>query len=354
MKSIKFVDTKRFSPVIYGDDLPWEEDYFHMEYKNVTKDFLRTGEFLIDDEWWDVQYERCISGYTVENAIEIGGDAFTTERMEYNEENGTKHVWGNNIIVNNNGSIYFPELDYTSKNREIWIPGKMYFYLNFWKIRRVNDAGTRKEVLNPKFTDLSFENWHIRERMRKEDKDNLFCKARQKGLSEEEACDTGYEYLFLNDSQSVIIGGEDFYNDNTMKMVSRGLEYLTNTQFYKEPARGGDSMSYKKSKNTGSEIYSRTCKNNSQSISGLTPSKAHHEEIGIWKRGLVAEVSKTIDPSIEAEGVKTGFKIFTGCVCKGMRVYKSSGEIVNIEDLKKEDGILGYNKDGVFIDRSPK
>lgn len=33
------------------------------------------------------------------------------------------------------------------------------------------------------------------------------------------------------------------------------------------------------------------------------------------------------------------------CVCAGTKVFKANGEIVNIEDLKQEDGIIGWNQD---------
>lgn len=33
-----------------------------------------------------------------------------------------------------------------------------------------------------------------------------------------------------------------------------------------------------------------------------------------------------------------------GCVCAGTKVWNNNGDLINIEDLKKEDGIIGYNK----------
>jgi len=34
-----------------------------------------------------------------------------------------------------------------------------------------------------------------------------------------------------------------------------------------------------------------------------------------------------------------------GCVCAGTKVWTNDGRLVNIEDLKKEDGIVGYMDD---------
>ena len=32
------------------------------------------------------------------------------------------------------------------------------------------------------------------------------------------------------------------------------------------------------------------------------------------------------------------------CVCAGTKVFTSSGKVVNIEDLQKEEGIIGWNE----------
>lgn len=37
------------------------------------------------------------------------------------------------------------------------------------------------------------------------------------------------------------------------------------------------------------------------------------------------------------------------CVCAGTKIFKASGEIINIEDLKKEDGIIGWDKNSKQI-----
>lgn len=313
MKCFKFIDTDRFSPVIYGNDLPWKEDYFHLQPDSITKEYLTIGEYIIDENWWNKQKERCKNGYTIKNAFVEGGDFWSIETLEFRDDKtGEMYYWGKNIEQIGINEYYLPELGIKIKNGDVTITGRHYFYLNFWKILAKLDNGKRKVLRNPKFTDLSFENWWIRERARNESKDLLFAKARQKGLSQEEACDTAFEFLFYKSSQSVIVSGEEKYCDITMGMVQTGLSKLRNTQFFKEYAQGGNNEEYKKSKTTASEIYIRTCKNNEQSVSGLSPSKVHLEEIGIWTKGLLNKVTKTLDESLEAEGEITGFRIYTG------------------------------------------
>ena len=63
------------------------------------------------------------------------------------------------------------------------ITGDHYWYLNFWKIRGLNPATGRKEIIYPRFLDLDYEVWHVIERARDIEKKNvLFLKARQKGF----------------------------------------------------------------------------------------------------------------------------------------------------------------------------
>lgn len=312
MSSYRFINTKKFSPVIYEGDLPDKHDYFNLDYKSITKEFLKDGDYAIDTDWWLKQRERCLNGYYIDNAFTEGGDNYIDSQIRYNFENGNDYcIYGGNIIVKDK-DVYIKDCDLWIRDGRVYITGRHYFYLNFWKIKRNDDKGIRKIVANPLFTDLSWENWWIRDRMIKEKKDLLFAKRRQAGYSEEEACATAYEFLFYNDSQSVIIAGEDKYNINTMRMVIRGIEALRNTQFFKEFAKGGESEDYRRTKNTGSEIYSRTCKNNSQAISGLSPSRIHYEEIGIWTKGLLREVKATVDPSLESMGNKVGYSTYIG------------------------------------------
>lgn len=317
MKSIRFKNTHLFSPVANKLDLPWPEDYFHLGFNAFTSDVLKSDDYIIDREWWITQYNRCINGYTVQDAIEYEGDCFTDELQYYTDEKTNEtYSWGNNIEVHENGDVYFKELQIWVRDKAVTITGRHYFYLNFWSIKRIPEGGGTKTVGPPRFTDLSFENWWIRDLARQTLFDILWAKARQKGMSEEEAADTAYDFIFKPDSQTVIIGGEDFYNNNTMLMVKRGLQRLTHTQLYKELRKGGDNQYYLAAKKVGSEVYSRTCKDNPEAASGLSPSKAHLEEIGIFAKGLLKQVNDTLDASLEAEGIdagaKTGIRVYTG------------------------------------------
>lgn len=295
---MRFIDTKRFQPVIYGNDIPHRFDLFHHNVLSVPKTeplyvkYLKRNNIITDRGWWQKQRERCLVGYTVPNAIEKGGDAL---------RDGIDAIWFED-------HVFLPQLDFKINNKEVWISGRMYFYLNFWSIRRVDQKTKRKAVGAPRFTSLSWQNWTIRELSSAMLKDLLWAKRRQCGLSEETACDVAYDYLFIRDSQVAIVAGEEKYALNTFKMVKRGIERLINSQFYKWSSL--DNNDLLKAKYYGSEIHCRTARDNDQALSGLSPTKVIYEESGIWKRGLVRATAEFVNQSLEAEGYKTGQNVF--------------------------------------------
>jgi len=205
------------------------------------------------------------------------------------------------------------------KYNGISITGRHYFYLNFWKIRGVNDTG-RKTLIPPRFTDLDYDYFREVDRAIATGTNLLVGKARQKGFSEKNACLMGYEYTLFPHSQSVVISYEDKYNVNTMKMCIRGLNELRNTEFYKR--RNPDSPGYIQAKyriitdgkpvwgGSFAEVYSITARNNPQAASGLSPSLLIIEEAGMFP-GLI-ETYKYIQPMMEAEGKKTGLVVIVG------------------------------------------
>jgi len=292
-----FVDAHRASPVALGIEKPDKMDYFHQSYNVIDNKFLEEGDFIIDEDWWHEQLYRCLFGVYIPNGIAPGCPEGETESLL---RDGIECIWSNNYR-----DCYLPEYDLMMKDRTLYIPGRMYFYLNFWWIKGIAEGQKIKDVIHPMFTDLSWLNWITREAMLRFDKDSTWFKARQRGLSEEAAADVAFEYLFLPNSQSVIVACEDKYNQNTMNMVIRGLERLVNTQFFKAPLRGHDRNDYKKNI-IGSEIWSMTAKNNLQVLSGKTPSLTYVEEVGIWQEKKIPELYEFIYPSIYNLGQKTG------------------------------------------------
>lgn len=96
-------------------------------------------------------------------------------------------------------------------------------------------------------------------------------------------------------------------------------------------------------KGTGNEVIGVTSKDNSDKIRGKRANKIIFEEFGAFSNFI--DTWNTTIPSVQEGDIAFGQMIAIGCVCDNTRVYKANGEPVLIQNLKKEDGILGF-KDG--------
>jgi len=291
-----FIDTDRFSPVAKRKSLPWEADPFHIDVAGFDKsDLVNT---YVDTEWWEEQRDRCMNGYTIENAIAPGGDAII---------DGRDAIWEGN-------DCYLVDYDYWIRDRTLTISGRHYFYLNFWKIYGLNHEKGIKDMIYPRFLDIDYLFFLRILNMVRFSKDNQELKGRQLGFSEKGAGGViGWNYTFVPGSVNVIVGGVEDDALKTMRDCSRGLDNLINTQFYKLRAKGGDSSTFIKSKNTESQIHCLTAKDNPQTVSRFSPYWVWMEEIGKGKKGWSINTASYIKPSIEAEGgIKTGWIHYIG------------------------------------------
>lgn len=289
-----FIRTKRFSPVVYDPSQKMPERD-HPEY----------------EAWWQEQYRRCIMGYVVPNA--------------------------------------------TRRGHSVWIPGRLYFYLNFWIIFAMLDNGERKDKRNPKFTSLDYFKFMVIELMFYMKEDNMFPKSRQKGFSEFGACLIAYNFIFLPGSVNVIVAGQGDYAEKTMQNVITGLDNLSNSEFYKQ--RKPNRQDYMKAayteqwedeetgekrvlyKGFGSEVYCITAKDNTQAVSRLSPFFILYEEIGKWKKGTLKETSEFVKPSLKAEGHKLGYQLFIGT---GGDMDESVADVQEMAYNPKAFGLLGF------------
>ena len=290
-----FKDTKRFSPVIYGNDLPRKEDYFHLPPEAINTEVVRSS--IIDVQWWEKQRERCLYGYTVPDVAYKGGDFLI---------DGRDVIWDGE-------DAYLPEYDLVIKNHTVWISGRFYFYLNFWPIYGIKEGMIYKDLINPAFLMMDFlffSRWEycIRHLM-----DDLELKARQLGFSEKVGGGlVSYNYTFIPSSVNIIVAGVSDDSEHMFENCTRGLDYLRNTQFYKVRSINQLDGLYIKSKNFKSEIRALTAKDNEQAVSRFTPTLIVYEEIGKWKKGSVKKVKKYVDISLKTTTKKTGWSVFIG------------------------------------------
>lgn len=333
-----FRDIKPYSPIALKNDVPWDRDMFWASPKEVPhklKNELKkfTTKFYQDKVWWDRQTSRCRNGFFVPKAVDF------TQR-------GDVFIDGLNMDILPDGSRYIRHLDYTVKVNEeehelgdIWISGRNYFYLNFWKISIEDKLQHSKTFDHPWFTDLSWENWMLRERARREFKDTCWSKTRQRAVSSEESCDFGWIWTFMNNVQGAITSGVDIYNDNTFLMVKNGIKDLANTAFFKTIEYDNDEKFT--TKNTGIEIFNRTANGNAEVLNGLNKLyKAMIEEYAIMAEGLATEIIKNVRPSITTGGSRrTGYIVLSGT--SGKKDEKGKLTVNNMADLEK----FTYNPD---------
>ena len=311
-----FKQTNRASPVIYGNMVPWEHDLYHHPIESIPESTVQFREYVADHhivtdkEYWNEQYNRCVKGIWIPDAIDHGGDAYIDEKhCFWNETNKDRYLEKYDCYVPPN-SVYVPQYDLIIKDRTIHITGEHYFYLNFWKIFRKVDGEKRKDVLHPKFLDMDFMFYRRMEMMIEQEKDDIEAKSRQKGFSEKLANKLGYSFTFIRSSLNIVAGGMSDDADHTMENAQRGLKGLINTQFYKE--RSKSKSDYWKARHFGSELRSISCKDNAQAISRFTPSLIIYEEVGKWKQGLISQAREFVDVSLQAENTKTGYAIYIG------------------------------------------
>jgi len=321
---MRFKNTYKFSPISNGEEAPFEFDLFHHSNNEVPESevnynkYIEKHNVMTDDFWWIEQRRRCIDGVTYSNVLEKGGDAIVDgidaiwndakEPMEYFNRNVERQV----IIPPT--SVYIVDADLICKDYKLHIPGRLYFYLNFWKIMRKVKGQKRKKYGNPKFTDMDFFKAYRVVNQIKEGVDNSEAKARQKGFSEWVGGGIlAYNYLFVHDSENIIIAGTEGDATNLFAKTMNGIDNLKNTQFYRfysKKVQSKDDM--KLIAERGGSIQSFYTSTDPQKLSRLSPYWVVYEEVGKWQKGLVKQVDTFVTPSIIAENERTGFRTYIG------------------------------------------
>ena len=205
------------------------------------------------------------------------------------------------------------------------ITGDHYWFLNFWKVRGLDYKTNRKGIIYPRFLEMQYDYSHALDTARKNDKNSCVLKRRQVGMTEFHAAIGGKEFTFFPGAQIVYVGGLDEYTKKLYGDTKRGLNELHDTEYYKNrfPDREDymraayqttivdpDGQKTKITKGFLSEIYSYTAKGNPQVVSSKSPSLIIFEEFGIFPNGIATY--RFVEPSLYAEGRKTGTAIFVG------------------------------------------
>lgn len=253
-----------------------------------------------------------------------------------------------------------------------WVSGDMYFYLNYSPIiQNIMDeeTGVFDRIMDfPKMWELIYLRSHYHYQARFGGIYNDFKKGQhafeiaKRGASKSyymasilaklimlgenrKAYKNTRGVIYATDKEKLVKDGTlnkfldilDFCAENTQFPTQRvvdSLDKMTWEMGYKDL----DTMS---NKGTGNTTLGVVVGDKSGKGRGKRADRQIYEEIGEFPNLL--DVYTTNRRSVEEGGHSFGQSIGVGCVCAGTKVYTSLGNLVNIENLKKEDGIIGYD-----------
>lgn len=158
-----------------------------------------------------------------------------------------------------------------------------------------------------------------------------------------------HTYTFFSDSETIISSEESSHINRLMQKVNMSLSGLPlpftrqrlSDDLTKEIRSGWKNKKTGKREGTNSRILAINYKNNTMAANGTRPKLHIFEEIGTMKY-LKKDYSDSIHCWRNDFG-QFAIPVLVGCVCAGTKVWTSNGNMVNIEDLQQEQGILGFD-----------
>lgn len=268
-------------------------------------------------QFWDRETNRCLNGYVAPDGDAITGYHYfylnyspimKIEEVEYTDRFGNKRTRRERILA-------FPDF---------WIGD--YYYFN--AVEQAEDEGKHMAVL----------------------------KARQKGFSFKGASMLVRNYELIPGSKNFAVASEQKFligdglltkawqiMDFVDKHTAWSKQRLTSTRMERVSGyKVTDEFGKQTEQGYLSSITGITLKNDPERIRGTRGRLVLWEEGGKFPNLLTAW--RIEQPAVETDdGVAFGTMIAFGCVCTGTKVWTSTGDCVNIEDVRKEEGILGWD-----------
>ena len=250
-----------------------------------------------------------------------------------------------------------------------WVTGFYYFYLNYSVIQQIiiREGSKRADRVTdfPKVYDGDYLYMHYLEQARNLGKHVACLKKRGAGFSFKGGSHLARNFIhgestvannhikafaIANEKEFLIKDGVlnkfldtiDFLATHTPFPSHRGLKDSMNDMHWKLGYKDPETLIEKGVLN---EVMGVTLKNDHEKARGKRGSLILWEEAGKFSSFLTAwQIAR---PSVEADGYAFGIMVAYGCVCAGTKVFNNKGELINIEDIRKTSGILGYNTYGV-------
>ena len=242
--------------------------------------------------------------------------------------------------------LYYIKNGYTTGG--VWLPGRYYKFVNFDPVQSVMGSGA------PEIHDFQLDYALWIEDLKKRRKNAYVPKARRKSVSVM-TCGMviDYGYRFIPDYHAAVVAGLDEYAQDFMdkwryinaNMVPEfRLRRLTNNEDdivsgWKEKKDGLD-LEF----GTFNTIYARTVNKSANVLKGKFENDIVLEESG--ENNLLLETMSASEDCLMYGSTQEGMFHIYGCVCAGTKVWSNDGRLLNIEDLQKRDGILGFSGSG--------
>lgn len=241
---------------------------------------------------------------------------------------------------------------------EIFIPGFFYYYMNYKYMQTING------VIMPDMVDLYLEiSYFLDWLYESKEYNGLYPKARRKGVSEISQTFMDYKWRFTNAFKGGVAAGLKTYNDDfiskwifgssslplELQVAATGTYVGTDEIIRTYEEKNSNGMF--ETKGLQNVIYSRTMKMNPNMFKGLYLNLVISEEIGEHENWF-SFYNATKD-ALMSGNIKKGVFCGYGCVCAGTKVWDNKGNFVNIEDLKQNQGIIGFDEEKGVLSNEP-
>lgn len=248
-----------------------------------------------------------------------------------------------------------------------WITGDYYFFLNYCPIQLIKNGYNNQNIRTidfPLVWEGHYYKAHYLNQCRKEGKHAAELASRSKGKSFFGAGLLAKRFILgegkeVNKKvQCVVTAGERKYIEGANQILNMFQYYIdhcaTNTQFPSKRlvssinnlqwTMGYTDVDTGAKKGTLNSVIGITSKDDESKLRGSRGVLYLIEEAGSFPRLL--QLYSVLRPSVEDGPRVFGLIFLYGCVCAGTKVWTMDGRYINIENLKKEDGIIGYDAIG--------
>lgn len=252
-----------------------------------------------------------------------------------------------------------------------WIPGYMYFYLNYCPIimsdQREGTAQADRITDFPKVWEGIYWRFHYIDQARSGGLYNDWkgalngAELASRGKSKSYCMGSILAHNFVlgenrkahKDTRSTITAYQKEYltKDGTLNKFETMIDFCAqNTEF---PARrikssldkmnwimGYQDLETGTKMGTKNEVLGVTSKDNIAKLRGKRSVFLGIEEFGSFPN--LSDLYTVMRPSVRDGNLVFGLMYLQGCVCAGTKVWTADGRYVNIEELKQADGIVGF------------